>query len=126
MNSRFYYWLALLGYFGLLGLLVTWNAYLVQPTIFPVSVVLLFYVGPLLIPLRGLLHGKLYTHAWIHFMALFYFTVGVMIAASNVAERHYAIAQIIFSIILFVGSMMFVRYKARENKQLEEEANKNG
>jgi len=123
MNSRFYYWLTLVGYFGLLGLLLVWNTYLVKPTIFPVSVVLLLYVGPLLIPLRGLLHGKLYTHAWVHFMALFYFSVGVMIAAGNAAERDYAITQIIFSILLFVGSMMFVRKKARENKQPAEEKN---
>jgi len=124
MTSRFYYTLALLGYFGLLILLIVWNTFLVEPEIFPVSVVLLLYVGPLLIPLRGLLHGKLYTHAWVHFMALFYFSVGVMIAAGNVAERHYAIAQIVFSVILFVGSMMFVRKKARENKHLDEEKNK--
>jgi len=121
MTSRFYYALALFGYFGLLGLLIVWNAFLVKPEIFPISVVLLLYVGPLLIPLRGLLHGKLYTHAWVHFMALFYFSVGVMIAAANVAERHYAIAQIILSILLFVGSMMFVRKKAREDKQSTEE-----
>ena len=121
MNSRFYYVLALVGYFGLLGLLLVWTIYLAPPTIFPVSVVLLLYVGPLLLPLRGLLHGKLYTHAWVHFMALFYFTVGVMVAAANVAERHYAIAQVILSIMLFVGSMMFVRSKAREDKQQADE-----
>jgi len=117
MNSRFFYTLALLGYFGLLILLSAWTIYLAPPTIFPISIVLLFYVGPLLIPLRGLLHGKLYTHAWVHFMALFYFTIGVMVAAGNEAERIYAIAQILFSIMMFIGSMMYVRFKAREMRQ---------
>ena len=117
MNSRFFYTLALLGYFGLLILLSAWTIYLAPPTIFPISIVLLFYVGPLLIPLRGLLHGKLYTHAWVHFMALFYFTIGVMVAAGNEAERIYAIAQILFSIMMFFGSMMYVRSKAREMRQ---------
>jgi len=117
MNSRFFYNLALLGYFGLFILLSAWTIYLAPPTIFPISIVLLFYVGPLLIPLRGLLDGKLYTHAWVHFMALFYFTIGVMIAAGNEAERIYAIAQILFSIMMFIGSMMYVRFKAREMRQ---------
>ena len=117
MNSRFFYSLALLGYFGLFILLSVWTVYLAPPTIFPTSIVLLFYVGPLLIPLRGLLHGKLYTHAWVHFMALFYFTVGVMVAAGNAQERNYALAQVLFSILMFVGSMMYVRVKAREAKQ---------
>jgi len=119
MNSRFFYSLALLGYFGLFILLSVWTVYLAPPTIFPTSIVLLFYVGPLLIPLRGLLHGKLYTHAWVHFMALFYFTVGVMVAAGNAQERNYALAQVLFSILMFVGSMMYVRVKAREVKQQE-------
>ena len=119
MNSRFYYNLALLGYFGLFILLSVWTVYLAPPTIFPVSIVLLFYVGPLLIPLRGLLYGKLYTHAWVHFMALFYFIVGVMVAAGNAEERNYALAQVVLSILMFVGSMMYVRVKAREAKQQE-------
>ena len=116
MTSRFYYLLALSGYFGLFVLLFVWTIYLVPPTIFPVSIVLLFYVGPLLIPMRGLLNGKLYTHAWVHFMALFYFTVGVMIAAANVEERVYALMQVTLSIMMFIGSMMYVRVKARETR----------
>ena len=119
MNSRFFYSLTLLGYFGLLILLSVWTVYLAPPTIFPISIVLLFYVGPLLIPLRGLLYGKLYTHAWVHFMALFYFIVGVMVAAGNAEERNYALAQVVLSILMFVGSMMYVRVKAREVKQQE-------
>ncbi|MCK4742417.1 MAG: DUF2069 domain-containing protein [Sulfuriflexus sp.] len=120
MNSRFYYSLALIGYFGLFILLSAWTVYLAPPTIFPISIVLLFYVGPLLIPLRGLLHGKLYTHAWVHFMALFYFIVGVMVAAGNAEERNYALAQVVLSILMFIGSMMYVRVKAREVKQQEQ------
>ena len=116
MNSRFYYSLALLGYFGLFFLLLLWTIHLAPPTIFPISIVLIFYVGPLLIPLRGLLYGKLYTHAWVHFMALFYFTIGVMVAAANAEERVYALIQVAFSIMMFIGSMMYVRVKAREKR----------
>ena len=120
-KSGFYYGLALCGHLGLLGLLIVWNVWLYPPTIFPVAVVLLVYIGPLLIPLRGLLHGRLYTHAWTHFLALFYFTVGVMIAAANLEERWYAIAQVVLSIMLFMGSMLFVRYRAREQKSVRQD-----
>jgi len=119
MSSRFYYSLALLGYFGLFFLLLLWTVYLSPPTIFPVSVVLICYVGPLLIPLRGLLYGKLYTHAWVHFMALFYFTIGVMVAAANAEERGYALIQVACSIMMFIGSMMYVRVKAREKRAVQ-------
>lgn len=119
MTSRFYYTLALLGYFGLFLLLLLWTTYLVPPTIFPISIVLIFYVGPLLIPMRGLLYGRLYTHAWLHFMALFYFTIGVMIAAANVEERFYALMQVALSIMMFIGSMMYVRVKAKEKRAVQ-------
>jgi len=49
-------------------------------------------------------------------MALFYFTVGVMVAAANVEERGYALIQVTCSIVMFVGSMMYVRVKAREQR----------
>ena len=119
-KSSFCYGLTVVSHLGLLTLLITWNVWLYPPTIFPVAAVLLFYIGPLLIPLRGLLHGRLYTHAWTHFLALFYFTVGVMIAAANLEERWYAIAQVVLSITLFMGSMMFVRYRAKEKRALLE------
>ena len=115
-KSTFCYGLTVVSHLGLLALLIVWNVWLYPPTIFPVAAVLLFYIGPLLIPLRGILHGRLYTHAWTHFLALFYFTVGVMIAAANIEERWYAIAQVVLSITLFMGSMMFVRFRAREKR----------
>jgi len=122
MTSRFYYWLAMVGYFGLFLLLITWHGWLVPSEKYPVSLVLIVYVGPLLIPLRGLLHGKLYTHAWVHFMALFYFMSGVGTIAASEQERYFAIAQVTFCVMLFLGSMLFVRKKAREMRAENEEA----
>lgn len=122
MTSRFYYWLAIVGYFGLLTLLTAWYSWLAPSEKFPSSLVLIVYVAPLLIPLRGLLHGKLYTHAWVHFMALFYFVSGVGIVAVNQQERYYAITQIVLCVMLFIGSMMFVRNKAREMRAASEAA----
>jgi uncharacterized membrane protein len=114
MNSRFFYAVAILGYFGLFILLMAWTLWLAPPTIFPVVIVLLFYIGPMLFAMRGMLNKKLYTFGWTQFMSLFYFMVGIVIAASNAEERWLAMLQIIFSLMWFVGGMLFIRKTAKE------------
>ena len=71
---RLLYGLTLTGYFGTLILLTAWFAWLYPPTKAPVSLTLLLIVGPLLLPLRGLLHARRYTISWSCFLALLYFT----------------------------------------------------
>lgn len=107
-------WLTLAAYFALLGLLMLWQTILAPSTQFPVSLVLLILVGPLLLPLRGLLHGRPYTHAWTSFLVLVYFIHGVVEAYSNPAERHYAVLEIIFSVLLYTGAILYARYRGRE------------
>lgn len=109
--------LALIGYFGLLVLLLLWNTWLAPSKYFPVALVLIVMVGPLLLPLRGLLHARAYTHAWTSFLALFYFTHGVGEAYSNPAERLYGWLEILFSVALFLGAIFYVRCRAIEAKQ---------
>jgi uncharacterized membrane protein len=116
MSSRFFYVLGVTGYFALFILLMLWTTWLAPPDIMPIAVVLVLYVGPLLFPLKGILNARPYTFAWTQFMALFYFAMGVMVAVSNPAERLLGILQIVFSLMLFVGAMLFVRTHARENK----------
>ncbi|MHB8747181.1 MAG: DUF2069 domain-containing protein [Gammaproteobacteria bacterium] len=108
---------ALFGYFGLLTLLIAWFTVLAPSTHLPTALLLLIVVGPLLFPLRGLLHGKPYTHAWVSMLALLYFTHGVIEAWSNRTERTYALLEILFSVLLFLGSMLYARWRARELKQ---------
>lgn len=114
MNSRFYYMLAMAGYFALFTLLMTWTLWVSPPTIAPVSIVLLIYIGPLLFPLRGLLNRKLYTFGWTQFMALFYLMMGIVVTASNLEERRLGILQITFSLMLFIGGMFYIKYSAKE------------
>ncbi|HRX71454.1 MAG: DUF2069 domain-containing protein [Gammaproteobacteria bacterium] len=112
--SRFWRWVALTGYFGLFGWLLLWFAWLEPPGHLPVALVLLALVGPLLWPLRGLLHGRPYTHAWAGFLALFYFTVGVFHAAGPMARPWLAWLEIGFSVLWFVGAILYVRAHSRE------------
>lgn len=108
----------LVGWFGLFGLMVLWFAWLAPSELFPVSMTLLFMAGPLLFPLHGLLHGKPYTHAWTSFLALAYFTHGSVEAWANPAERHLALLEVVFSLLLFIGAIFYARLRARELKQL--------
>jgi len=99
----------LLGYFGLFALTLLWVTMLFPPVRIPTSVMLLIFVGPLLFPLRGILHGKTYTHKWTAFLVLLYFMHGVVEAWANPAARWLAIAEILLSIILFTGCIFYVR-----------------
>lgn len=104
----------LAGYFGLLILLVVWYAWLAPSQRFPVALILLVVVTPLLFPLKGLLQGRPYTHAWTSFLALFYFTFGVGVAYSDPAKRLFGLLEIMFSVMLYVGAVSFARLRGRE------------
>ena len=108
-DSRFLYALTLFGYFGTLVLLTAWYSWLAPATHFPAALVLLVLVVPLLFPLRGLLHGRKYTFAWSCFLALLYFTHGVMEAYSAAATRHLGLLEVVFTSLWFVAAMVYIR-----------------
>jgi len=111
---------ALTGYFGLFILIVAWNAWLSPPTHLPVALVLLALGTPLLFPLRGLLHGRPYTHAWTSYLALAYFAHGVVQAYAVPTERLLGLAEIGFSLLLFTGAIFYARLRGRELRQREQ------
>ena len=108
-------WLTLVGYFGLLLLLVNWYTWLAPSETLPVSVLLLVLVAPLLVPMRGLLNGRRYTHGWVGFVALFYFALGVDVAYNDQAERLYGVLEIVFSLSLFLGCTLYLRFTRPAN-----------
>ncbi len=111
-------WLTLASYFALLGLMMLWQTVLAPPSQVPISIVLLILVGPLLLPLRGLLHGRPYTHAWTCFLVLLYFIHGVVEAYSNPPERLYAGLEIVLSTLLYIGAVLYARYRGRQLKAI--------
>ena len=62
--ARILYSLTLTGYFGTLIVLTARFAWLYPPEKAPISLTLLLVVGPLLLPLRGLLNASRYTMSW--------------------------------------------------------------
>ena len=115
MKRIYYYYIALTGFFGLFILLMLWNTILAPSQHFPVALVLLFTVTPLLIPFRGLLNANLKSCTWMSYISLFYFTHGMAEIFVTPAELYYALLEVFFSLLLCAGSGLYV-YKAEKVK----------
>jgi uncharacterized membrane protein len=69
---------------------------------------------PLLAPLFGLLHGRRYTFQWTPFLALAYFTEGVVRGWSEPDPvRTLAILEVVLSLALFTCAALGARALAR-------------
>lgn len=109
IKARYFYFMALTGFFGLFILLMSWHTVLAPSIRFPVALVLLFTVTPLLLPMRGLLRGNPKSCAWAAYVSLIYFIHGSVEAYANPPERLYATLEIIFSLTLFLGASYYVQ-----------------
>ena len=115
MNVPARWWLLAIGcHLALLALVVSWHAWLAPPQRLPVAMVLLIAGVPLLLPLRGLLHGRPRAHGWSLFISLFYFTHGVLEAwAGTGITRDLGAAEIALALGWFAGSMFYIRASAK-------------
>lgn len=113
MNVSYWRGLALVGYFGLMLTLIGWILLPEHSDNYPVSALLLFGVMPLLFPLRGLLHGNPYTHAWASYLVLVYFAHGIAEWYASSGNTWFAILEVIFSSVFFVSAMVFIKTNAK-------------
>jgi len=104
----------LLGYFGLLSFIPVWHVLINPLDAKFMSITLLIQIGPLMFPLRGLLHGKVYTHAWAMYLALFYFVIGIWYAGDE-STRVFGVIFSLLSVLFFMGTMLFTRYQGMAN-----------
>jgi len=102
--------LALLGYFGTMAFLMLWIIRLSPPQI-PKSIALAIGLLPLLLPLRGMLHGRVYTHSWAGFLALPYFAFGVDAAVHRSEKPWLGIVLLVLSTVWFFGCVYYSKYK---------------
>ncbi len=110
-----FYSLTLTGFFGVLATILLWHAWLAPPAKYPVALLLILLLTPLLLPMRGLLHGSTYTYAWASMLSLFYFCLGIMHAwsGSQTGIRSYGLALTLFSLMFFSGAICYARYSRR-------------
>ncbi len=107
--AKYFYLAALTGFFGLFALLMLWHTVL-APSQLPVALMLLLTVTPLLLPMRGLLSQHRKSCTWVAYISLFYFIHGSTEAYSNPDERLYAGLEIILSLMLFLGTTLYLRF----------------
>jgi len=110
----------LLGYFGLLIYIPLWHLQISPMPAEFISITLLVQLGPLMFPLRGILHGRVYTHAWSMYLALFYFVVGIWYAGAE-SSRSFGIGFSLLSVLFFTGTMFYTRFKAQWEKSQAEQ-----
>lgn len=113
MKVRYLHVLAVVAFLGLFSLLMFWQTVLAPSIRFPVALVLLLTVFPLLIPLRGFLNGDKKSCSWMAYLSLFYFIHGAIECYANADERVLAGLEIWFSLQLFFGAAFYVRAFSR-------------
>ncbi len=113
MKTLHFYWLALSAFFGLFGLLMLWQTVLAPSTRFPIGLLLLLNITPLLIPMRGMLNGDKNSCSWMAYISLFYLIHGLVECYANTDERWLAALEVFFSLQLFFGAAFYVRALGR-------------
>jgi uncharacterized membrane protein len=108
-------WLTLGGYFSLLLGLFAWHLLIDPAAKHLISIIIFFQLGPLMIPLFGLLNGKLYTHAWSMYMAIFYFVIGVWYAGHD-EDLMIGLYVIVTSLVFFTGTVVYTRFMGKQVK----------
>ena len=109
-------WITLTGYFGLMIGLYVWHLVINQTEPHLISIIILTQLGPLMFPLRGLLHGRTYTHAWSIYLAIFYFIVGIWYSGKD-ETLMFGLYVTAFSLTFFTGTVLYTRLSARSQKQ---------
>jgi len=115
--SQLFKHIALFSYFALMFSLISWITLGNHSENYPTAAWLLIALIPLLFPLRGLLHGKPYTHAWTGFLMLFYFSHGVGETYSSQQFDLYASLEVLWSCMTFISSIIFIRLNAKKLKE---------
>jgi len=113
-GPRLLHALTLTGYLGTFALLTAWYAWLAPSTHLPHALVLLLLVSPLLFPLRGMLHARRYTIAWSCFLALLYFTHGVIEAWHSASTRQLGLLEVVLTTLWFVAGIAYIKAVKRE------------
>jgi uncharacterized membrane protein len=94
----------------LIALCVAWELWLAPQR--PGGSWLAIKVLPLLIPLTGIVRGKLYTYRWITLLIIAYFVEGVVRAWSDKGySAQLAGVEIALTLVIFTSAILYVRTK---------------
>lgn len=102
--------IAVAAYLLLLGLIMAWRIAWAPPPEQFIALLLLVHGAPLLVPLRGLLHGRRYTYRWAGMLILAYFAHGIATLGAAVGiERWLGGAEAGLALVFFIAAIAYVR-----------------
>lgn len=107
------YRISLFSYFGLFALLMVWNTLWFPSSKYPVALLLLLGVFPLLLPLRGFLAANPRSCTWMAYLSIGYVMHGSVESYVNAVERWPALLEVALSGLLFCAALLFIRYQKR-------------
>jgi uncharacterized membrane protein len=110
------YWTAAGCYLALTGLLFAWLIWLAPPPASLRSPVLLVFLLPLVLGLRGVLHRRRYTLQWTGMLILLYFIHGLLAATGAAPERWLGVAEILLTLGYFGTVMLLLRRGKQRHK----------
>ncbi len=103
--------LATVSLIALLMLCLAWELWLAP--LRPGGSMLVLKALPLLLPLRGILHGRRYTHQWTSLLVLLYLAEGATRSLSDQgAGQLLAMAETALALLLFAGCLGHARQTA--------------
>ncbi|MDP2431393.1 MAG: DUF2069 domain-containing protein [Pseudomonadota bacterium] len=104
--------LASVSLIALIALCVAWELWLAP--LRPGGSWLVLKVLPLLLPLFGILHGRVYTYRWSTLLIWLYFTEGVVRAWSDRGDSAtLALFEVALSLVFFVAAAWYARMNPR-------------
>ncbi|KHT63643.1 membrane protein [Photobacterium gaetbulicola] len=99
---------------GLLTWVALWQATLSPHPHLNNMIMATVWIAPLLLPLRGILAGRPYTHAWANFILMFYFLHALTILWVDGGERWLAVVELVLTTSAFMANILFARHRGRE------------
>lgn len=97
---------------GLIALCVAWELWLAP--LRPGGSWLVLKVLPLLLPLFGILHGRVYTYRWSTLLIWLYFTEGAVRAWSDSGvSATLALIEVSLSLVFFIATAWYARIHPR-------------
>jgi uncharacterized membrane protein len=112
--ARAAYCLAVTSLLALIFLGLAWDLWLAP--VRPGGSLLALKILPLLAPLFGILHGKVYTYQWTSMLVLAYFAEGAVRAWSDRGlSAQLALAESALALLCFAACIAYVRLARRHN-----------
>ena len=104
--------LALSCYLGLITWVMLWIIFLGEVAREYISLWLLLFVTPLLLPLRGVLAGRDKALIWGTLVCLLYLVHGGAVAWAEPAQRWLGLIEFALSLTYLISASLFIRWRA--------------